>query len=106
MESTVVGPVPSEPIKERPVSDVRADQESLEFAIGQTWFALLEIVVLAIGMAFLLSLPFPFLPSYVPSLGGYLVCGLVFLLARLATRSFSDISKYLRGAAMLHTRKA
>ena len=101
MEAPVVRPEQPEPVQERSISEVRAEQESLEFAVGQAWFALLGIVVLAIGMAFLLSLPFSGLPPYLPSMSGYLVCALLFYLAGKTSRSFADISKYLRGAAML-----
>ena len=79
----------------------RKQQESLEFELGQNWFALIGIVVLAIGVGFVLSLPFEGLPATGPSLGGALLAGIVFVLARLARRSFDAIAKYLRGAGML-----
>lgn len=75
--------------------------ESLEFELGQNWFALIGIVVLAIGMAFVLSLPYEGLPAVLPSIGGAILAGVVFGLAKLARKSFDAIAKYLRGAAML-----
>ena len=45
--------------------------EELEFVVGQNWFALVGIVVLATGVAFTLSLPYPDLPAAVPSLAGF-----------------------------------
>jgi uncharacterized membrane protein len=80
---------------------IREQRDALEFEVGQNWFALIGIVVLAIGMAFLLSLPFAGLPSIVPSLAGYAICGVMLMLARISRRSFEAISKYLRGAGML-----
>lgn len=101
-----ISPVIQESIKTEPpmpeeIADSPGERETLEFEVGQTWFALIGIVVLAIGMAFLLSLPFASLPAWLPSLGGYAVCGIVFAIARLSAKSFQDISKYLRGAGML-----
>ncbi len=90
-----------EPVPAEMESTQSGDQETLEFEVGQTWFALIGIVVLAIGMAFLLSLPFASLPGWLPSIGGYLVCGVVFVVAKISAKSFQDISKYLRGAGML-----
>ena len=84
-----------------PVKKPAGEQESLEFELGQNWFALIGIVVLAIGMAFMLSLPYEGMSQYIPSLGGYLLGAAVLGLARLARQSFEAIAKYLRGAAML-----
>ena len=81
-----------EPIKE---------QESLEFEVGQTWFALIGIVALAVGMLFVLTLPFATLPAWMPSLGGYAVTALIFIIARFSRDSFETIAKYLRGSGML-----
>jgi uncharacterized membrane protein len=88
------GPVPTP-------EDTREQRDALEFEVGQNWFALIGIVVLAIGMAFLLSLPFAGLPAFLPSIGGYVIVGVLLVLARVARRSFETISKYLRGAGML-----
>ncbi|MEX0332467.1 MAG: hypothetical protein AB3N64_13695 [Puniceicoccaceae bacterium] len=82
-------------------ASAREQQDSLEFEVGQNWFALIGIVVLAIGMAFLLSLPFAGLPAVLPSVAGYAICGIMLLLARFSQRSFETLSKYLRGASML-----
>jgi uncharacterized membrane protein len=98
-------PAPAQPPSESPPvptpEAAKEQQDSLEFEVGQNWFALIGIVVLAIGMAFLLSLPFSGLPAIVPSLAGYVIVGALLLLARLARRSFETISKYLRGSGML-----
>ncbi len=96
-----VAPVVAEREQAEPVESGKGEGESLEFEVGQTWFALIGIVVLAIGMAFLLSLPFASLPAWAPSVGGYLVSAVILYLAKVSRRSFEVISKYLRGAGML-----
>jgi len=58
------------------------------------------IVVLAIGAAFTLSLPYAGAPSAAPSLIGYAAAAAVFLLARVWRRAFALVSGNLRGAAM------
>ncbi len=88
-------------LSEAPPAVGASERDSLEFELGQNWFALIGIVVLAIGLAFLISLPYPEFPSYLPSLGGYLLCGVILVLARLVRHSFETIAKYLRGAVML-----
>ncbi|MGA1204615.1 MAG: hypothetical protein ACO3ZW_02245, partial [Opitutales bacterium] len=82
-------------------TETRREGDSLEFEVGQTWFALIGIFALAIGMAFLLSLPFAGLPVWAPSTAGYLASALILYLARVSQKSFQEISKYLRGAGML-----
>jgi len=74
--------------------------EELEFVVGQNWFALVGIVVLATGVAFTLSLPYPDLPAALPSLAGFAAAATLFALAGLWRRSFEVLSGYLRGAAM------
>lgn len=77
------------------------NRDALEFALGQNWFALIGVLVLAMGMAFLLCLPFAEWPAALPSCAGYVICGAIFVLAHLSRRSFETISSYLRGAGML-----
>lgn len=76
------------------------EEEELEFRLGQNWFAKVGIIVLAIGMAFLLTQPFEGLPSILPVLMGYVLVAGLFGLSRLWKESFALISGYLRGAAM------
>ena len=76
------------------------EEEELEFRLGQNWFAKVGIVVLAIGMAFLLTQPFEAFPSVLPVLMGYVLVAGLFGLSRLWKESFALISGYLRGAAM------
>jgi uncharacterized membrane protein len=75
--------------------------EEREYELGQNWFAKVGIVVLALGIVFLLTLPYGELPSAVPGLFGYLLGGGLFLMARLLRNSFDLVSRYLRGAGMV-----
>ena len=77
-----------------------AAEDEFEFEVGQNWFAKVGIVVLAIGVGFTLSLPFSSLPAGVPSLLGYLMVGVLFVVARAWQQSFVMMAGYLRGAAM------
>lgn len=76
------------------------EEDELELVVGQKWFAHAGILVLAIGAAFALSLPYPHLPAAVPSLVGYGVVAVLFLVARAWTRSFELLSHHLRAAGM------
>ncbi len=76
-------------------------EEEMEFEIGQNWFAKAGIVVLALGMAFLLTFPYTELPPAAPALIGYVLAGSLFLGARLLRKSFDLVSRYLRGAGMV-----
>lgn len=82
------------------VKTANKDQDELEFEVGQNWFAKVGIVVLALGMAFLLTFPYANLPPVVPGLLGYVLAGVLFLLARFLRDSFDLVSRYLRGAGM------
>ncbi len=94
-------PEPVELQRVEQATETRREGDSLEFEVGQTWFALIGIFALAIGIAFLLSLPFAGLPVWAPSTAGYLASALILYLARVSQKSFQEISKYLRGAGML-----
>jgi hypothetical protein len=77
------------------------DTVSLEFQIGQYWFAKFGILILAIGIAFLLTFPYPNLPAALPSLFGYFLVGGVLSLSYFWRESFSHISRYLLGGSMV-----
>jgi uncharacterized membrane protein len=81
-------------------ADIERAEEELEFEVGQNWFAVAGILALAIGAAFMLSLPYARLPAGVPSLVGGVVAAGLFLLARVWQRSFELVASYLRGAGM------
>ena len=75
-------------------------EEEFEFVLGQKWFAHAGILVLALGAAFTLSLPYPNLPPALPTVLGYLLAGSLFALAHRWRESFALVSSYLRAAAM------
>jgi hypothetical protein len=75
--------------------------EEVEFEIGQNWFAKAGIVVLALGMAFLLTFPYAELPAAAPGIIGLVLTGSLFLVARLLRGAFDLVSRYLRGAGMV-----
>jgi hypothetical protein len=92
------------PPAEAPVSGEppgpRREEEEIEFELGQSWFARTGIVVLALGMVFLLTLPWTGLPPALPALIGLALAGSLFLAARVLRSSYDMVSRYLRGAGM------
>ena len=92
--------LPGAAASESPPRAERKSEEELEFVVGQTWFAHAGILVLAIGAGFALSLPYPGVPPAVPSLAGFVLAGVLFLLARAGTRAFELLSHHLRAAGM------
>jgi hypothetical protein len=77
------------------------DDEELELELGQNWFAKAGIVGLALGIAFLLTLPYSSFPSFLPSLLGYCLVGGIFFLSRYWKESFQQVSRYLLGGGLL-----
>jgi hypothetical protein len=77
------------------------DDEALELQLGQNWFAKAGIVGLALGIAFLLTLPYNGLPPILPSTLGYVLVGGIFFLSRYWRESFQQISRYLLGGGLL-----
>jgi hypothetical protein len=76
------------------------DEDAIEQQIGQNWFAQLGIVILAIGIAFLLTFPYSGLPAVLPSIAGYLLAGAVVVLSFRWRESYSHISGYLLGGGI------
>jgi len=77
------------------------EKKSLEFEIGQFWFAKAGIVVLAIGIAIILTFPFDNFPPFIPSLFGFITSLVLFGFSKLWKNSFNLISRYLYGSAFL-----
>ncbi len=77
------------------------DGDEREFELGQNWFAKIGIVVLALGIVFLLTLPYEDLPPAVPGLFGLFLAGGLFIMARILRKSFDLVSRYNRGAGMV-----
>src|SRR3990170_5527083 len=101
IESTlnIIPPKPEEEVL--PIPAVQPQDEELEFRIGQFWAAKIGIVVLIIGFAFLLTLPYENLPAVLPSIVGYFCAVILFGLARLWRQSFSHLSGYLVGGGFV-----
>ncbi len=89
--------------EEPPPSPAEAtrDQDELEYKIGSYWLAKIGIVVLALGIVFLLTLPYEGLPSYLPSLSGYLITAVILALSHYWRHSFSFMARYLLGCALV-----
>ncbi|HTY37057.1 MAG TPA: DUF2339 domain-containing protein [Bacteroidota bacterium] len=77
------------------------DDEELELQLGQNWFAKAGIVGLALGVAFLLTLPYNGLPPILPSLIGYALVGSIIGLSRYWRDTFQQVSRYLLGGGLL-----
>jgi hypothetical protein len=82
-------------------TNISEKTDTLEFHIGEYWFAKTGIVVLAIGIAFLLTLPYQDLPPLLPSLFGYFLVLGIFALSYYWREAFSYISSYLVGSGMI-----
>ncbi len=81
-----------------PATQQTADE--LEIEIGQTWFARVGILVLALGGGFMLTLPYASLPAMAPSLAGLAAAGALLFIAYQWEHSFELVASYLRGAGM------
>ncbi|VAX27992.1 hypothetical protein MNBD_IGNAVI01-94 [hydrothermal vent metagenome] len=90
-----------ENITVEPHKKTEEEKQSLEFEIGQFWFAKAGIVVLALGIALILTLPFRTLPQFMPSLFGYIISIVLFGFSRLWKNSLNLISRYLFASAFL-----
>lgn len=81
--------------------DVADKADTIEFHIGEYWFAKVGIVVFAVGIAFLLTLPYQNLPPILPSVLGYVIVAIVCALSYYLRRSSAYLSRYLLGGAMV-----
>ncbi len=91
---------PPEKVEPSP-SEITESENELEFKIGEYWLAKVGIVALAIGIAFLLTLPYENLPLFLPSVFGYILTGVIFLLSHLFRKMFNYISRYLLGGGLV-----
>jgi hypothetical protein len=73
----------------------------LEFRIGQYWFAKAGIIVLALGIVFLMTFPYQTLPSFFPSLIGYILVAGILTLSYLWRGTLAFISRYLLGGGLI-----
>jgi hypothetical protein len=75
--------------------------DTLELRIGQFWFARTGIVVLALGIAFLLTLPFKEFPPIVPSLFGFLIVAGIFAISLIKHKSIDYLTPYFLGGSLV-----
>ncbi len=76
-------------------------EDALELRVGQNWFANAGIVLLALGVMFLLTFPYQNLPSFAPSLIGYVLVGGILALSRFWKETYHQISRYLLAGGIL-----
>jgi len=88
---------PSSEVNENP----EEGQDALEIRVGQNWFAKVGIVVLALGVIFLLTFPYQDLPSFAPSILGYVLVAVILGLSRYWKETFEQTSRYLLGGGLL-----
>lgn len=77
------------------------NEDQLELRIGQFWLAKVGIVVLIVGFAFLLTLPYENFPLGIPSVLGFSLAGGLALLSRYWKNNFPYIYSYLTGGAFV-----
>ncbi len=82
-------------------SEETAEAEALEMRIGQSWFPKLGIIMLAIGVGFLLTIPYPSLPSALPSLFGFAIAFAIIAVSQYWRDTFRNISGYLLGGGIV-----
>lgn len=73
----------------------------LEMAVGQNLFARVGILVLAVGVALTMSLPWPELPPALPSGVGWGLAICLLVLAQWLQRPIPLLARYFRGAGMI-----
>lgn len=93
---TTVGAPPQllAPVEVGPAGD------AFEAEVGQRWFAAAGIATLTLGLAFLLSLPYPNLPAAAPAMAGFALGAALLGVARAGARAFPFVAQCVRGAAM------
>lgn len=96
-----LSPAAAEEVSEERKSDLSFSTDALEFEIGQFWFAKVGIVILAIGVAFLLTFPYENVPSVLPAFVGYLITTAILLLGHFWRNTYNLISRYLVGGGLV-----
>jgi hypothetical protein len=87
-----------------PVQKTDDDDDKLELAIGEFWFAKIGILAFLLGMFFLITQPLDKYPPMLPVMIGYLLSLTLILAPELWLKSFNYISGFLTGggAALLY----
>ncbi len=88
----------------KPVQHSEDDDDALELAIGEFWFAKIGISAFLLGMFFLITQPLDNYPPMLPILIGYLLSLTLILVPEIWLKSFKYISGFLigGGAALLY----
>ena len=76
-------------------------EDNLEYRIGQFWFAKVGIVVLIIGFAFLLTLPYENSLSIFPVVLGYFFSAGLIILSQLLKKNFPHITGFILGGGFV-----
>ncbi len=76
-------------------------EDNLEYRIGQFWFAKVGIVVLIIGLAFLLTLPYQNSLSVFPVVLGYFFSAVLIILSKYFRKNFPHISGFILGGGFV-----
>jgi uncharacterized membrane protein len=82
-----------------PASSV--ERESLEFTIGKNWLPKIGVMVFTLGVVFLLTLPLTVFPGFIANTLGFVVAGVLLLIARKWRESIAEFARYMTGGAML-----
>jgi hypothetical protein len=76
-------------------------EDNLEYRIGEFWFAKVGIVVLVIGLAFLLTLPYENSPSAFPIILGYCLSFGLIILSEYWLKNYSHINGFILGGGFV-----
>ncbi len=88
------------PDQQQPAESDEERQDALEFKIGQFWFAKAGVVILALGLAFLMTLPYHGIQPLIPSVIGYLIVGAIIAGAHKWRGALGEISRHLDAAGL------
>ncbi len=77
------------------------EEESLEFRIGEFWLGQVGTIVLLLGLAFLISYPFPSFPPLFASVFGYIAVAALFGLAQYWKKTYPFLSRILFGGGLI-----
>jgi hypothetical protein len=84
-----------EPVE--PVKKPERDEDALELAIGEFWFAKIGILAFLLGMFFLITQPLDNYPPMLPVSIGYILSLALVIVPEIWLKSFKYISGYLIG---------
>ncbi len=80
---------------------VPRERESLEFTIGKNWLPKIGVMVFTLGVVFLLTLPLTVLPAFIANTLGFVLAGVLLLIAKIWRQSIAEFARYMTGGAIL-----